>query len=260
MIPAYVISLAASARREVCAGRLASAGLAFSFFDAVDGRALPEASVSDVVDLDRNRRRFKRGLSRAEIGCYLSHRQIWSQIAAGSAPAALVLEDDAILAPALPAFLAALDDYALDDALIKLDGPRLRPRRLRGPVGPALAGVRLVELITVTPHTTGYVIGRRAAARMLAARQRFFRPVDTDMKFTWEHGVPIIATDPVLVQTDAAADSSIEPDRAALKPRSGAVRLLRNLRYQADFYLRRRWAKSPVHAYQLTRRDGAADD
>jgi glycosyl transferase family 25 len=230
------------------------AGVSFVFSDAVDGRWLDTEAMGRPYDRDLNGTHFKRPLSSGEIGCYLSHQALWKTVAEGERPAALILEDDCVVAPGLAPFLAAIERYNLTDLVLKLDGSRRRRRRTRRVLAEDVGGVQVIELEVVAPHTTGYIIGRRAAAAMLAVRQRFFRPVDTDMKFVWEHGVPILATDPILVRS-ADADSMICAGREALKPRSPLVRLVRNLRYQSDFFLRRHEAHTVTDAFQLTEAD-----
>ena len=63
----------------------ARAGFAAERLTAVDGRDLSDADIAAVMDAERNRRRYKRTLTRGEIGCYLSHRLAWSRIAASGA-------------------------------------------------------------------------------------------------------------------------------------------------------------------------------
>ena len=73
--------------------QLDSLELTWERIPAVDGTALPPE-----VLLQENRRARPRRLSAGEIGCLRSHVAVWQRIAEARAPAALVLEDDVLLA------------------------------------------------------------------------------------------------------------------------------------------------------------------
>jgi glycosyl transferase family 25 len=93
-IPIFVVSLkTAQARRERITRQMSSLGLAFTFFDAVDGRAMNEEERKALLAPGFS-------LSPGEIGCYLSHIGIYERICAEAIPLALILEDDCELNPA----------------------------------------------------------------------------------------------------------------------------------------------------------------
>ncbi len=87
-IPIYVISLArAIDRRADITARLKSAGMKFEIIDAVNGKEL---------DLSTIKNRIKnKHLKRNEIGCFLSHYNLWQRMVHDKTPFALILEDDA---------------------------------------------------------------------------------------------------------------------------------------------------------------------
>jgi glycosyl transferase family 25 len=94
-VPIFVVSLArATARREAVTRHLGALGLDFTLVDAVDGRAMSE---------EQRRAACAPGLTIApgEIGCYLSHIEIYRRMGQQGLPLALVLEDDAVLNPAI---------------------------------------------------------------------------------------------------------------------------------------------------------------
>lgn len=228
MLAAYVVSMARSIeRRERLCADLAAMGIPARIWTATDGAALSSEEICAAYDEDANRKGFKRPLSRAEIGCYLSHQRLWAQIASSDAPAALVLEDDAEVSPALPALLENLEQTIPQGAILKLDG-------CREPKAPTVTfgGHTFACERTIAPRTTGYIIGREAARQMLA-RKRFFRPIDIDIKHHWEHGVPIFSANPALVR-ESAQQSTIEASRQGNK-QSAFTRFVANLRYQFHF-------------------------
>jgi glycosyl transferase family 25 len=89
------------------------------------------------------------------------------------------------------------------------------------------------------PRTTGYIIGRRAAQKLLSFTASVARPIDIDLKFYWEHNVPILTLHKQIVAERAATASTIENLRRQTKPGSPLSRFARNLRYQMNFTIGR---------------------
>jgi hypothetical protein len=96
--PVYVVhSRALVDRRGALEAALAALGWTARWIDT------PETTSLSYIT-----RRVSPRLSRAQAGVYLKHLEVWKQIAAGSAPRALVLEDD----PIFPAdFARTFDEY-----------------------------------------------------------------------------------------------------------------------------------------------------
>ena len=97
MIPTYIISLANQQdRREHMQQECARVGIEATFIDAVDMR---QASQSDIERLSsrllHKKTKKQRWLTRGELGCALSHHQVYAHIVRQQHPYALILEDDA---------------------------------------------------------------------------------------------------------------------------------------------------------------------
>lgn len=234
MIRTYVISLPGSPRRSQCRRQLHGANIEFSFFDAINGRT--EESVARYLHLYsaiENRRKFKRPLSLEEIGCYLSHRLLWMKVVRANSPA-LILEDDFIWHRETTTFIESIPDSLLEHAVIKVSTSR--NLRFDGEPLHSFVGHDIREFRVVSPHTTGYIIGPKAAEQMLMVRTRFCRPVDTDMKHVWEHGITVYGVSPPLVGDNMCLSrSTILAGREATKPASAVRRFMANLRYQLQF-------------------------
>lgn len=229
-LPIRVLSLIdAVERRKAVNAEFVRHGLHFSFVDAIDGRRMADAELDLHYDRVRNASDFKRPLSREEVACALGHRAIWRQVAEGSDPVVLVCEDDLVLGPAFDGFLRSVAAHAavFEPMLVKLDGA---PRR--GEVVARLADVDLVLTRRLPGRTTGYLLGRGAAAALSAREGKISRPVDMDLKHYWEHGVPILLARPQLVSVRPKTGSGMELSRAAAKPAGPWRRLSGNLRYQ----------------------------
>ena len=221
---AYLINLDRSPERlATMDARLRHLGIAYERVPAIDGRRLPPRPGSR--------------LSAGERGCLLSHMETWRMIAERGEPYALVLEDDALLSPRLPSFLADISWIPDDAGVIKLDTtgkPVLvddRPRTTK-------AGANIVSLRSPHMGTSAYVISARAA-RSLAARDSG-RPVDVALFELPHSDVPgaTYQVDPALCRQDGGSASAIAEDRKQLRRQRGHVVYLHLAK--AATFLRRR--------------------
>ncbi len=93
--PIYILSLEGAQRFEPLAEALEARVLAYEVIWGIDGRSrLPEEH-EHRVDRSGAEARMGRPMTDGEFACALSHRKIYERIAAGDAPSAIVLEDDA---------------------------------------------------------------------------------------------------------------------------------------------------------------------
>ena len=125
-------------------------------------------------------------LSPGERGCFLSHRRCWQEIATGSDPYALIVEDDLQLDPARwPDALALIQRNADEDSFIRL------PAKNREPLTQSQDSEGAAQLFTpkvIGLQTVAQVVGRHAARRLLAATTTLDRPVDTTLQMHWITG------------------------------------------------------------------------
>lgn len=106
--PIFVISLKDSQRREFIRERLTSLGFQFQFFDAIYGKDLNE-DVLAKVDFDFYPQRFgaRKALTKGELGCALSHIEVYKKMVAENIPEAIIFEDDAIVSLYFRSILSA---------------------------------------------------------------------------------------------------------------------------------------------------------
>lgn len=202
--PILVISLPGSPRRPAMARRLAQWRGAWSFLDATDGEALAPAELAAVYRDAEALRAYGRSLSRAEIGCALSHRRAYEWIVAQGAGAAIVLEDDAEPSPSFAAFAASGTDFAFDVVSLYTSSALVRRRPER-----EVAGVALHRAAGMVTNTVGYLVSRRGAERLLQATRRICRPADWPV---FPQDLAFYVSSPPLVRHDAR-DSGIESGR-----------------------------------------------
>ncbi|CUH49822.1 glycosyltransferase family 25 protein [Ruegeria atlantica] len=220
-------------RRRFCESEIARFGLCHKFSDAIAGDQISNAELRKFYDADMNRIKFKRPLSRNEVACTLGHRQIWQEIVKSQDYVSLVLEDDAAFVQDPRSFLEELLECGkcFEDVMIKLDGIS----RNNGQVIKSVADQNLILSDRLPPRTTGYIIGRRAAKRLLALNAPIARPIDIDLKFYWEHNVPILTLGQKMITEREDFNSTIDHCRSKTKPGSSMARFVRNLMYQTKY-------------------------
>lgn len=115
-------------------------------------------------------------LSERECACTLSHFRAMRQLLEGDAPFALVLEDDLVLSPRLPAFLKQVEADPIPFDLLRVETceKRIRVLPAEAPVG----DVEIVRFIGYDSGAGGYLVSRRGAERVLAAEDARLRPID----------------------------------------------------------------------------------
>jgi glycosyl transferase family 25 len=236
--PIFVIAFANDDhRRAMMTRRLEALGLAFSFIDAIDGRALPEAerlAEEDPARADWIGHHLRPGA----FGCLLSHRKAWQALLDSGAELGLVLEDDAVLGAALPDILDRLSQLADRLDLVNLHHFSGRPME------PALA-LSDQHSLTVTRYNE---IGAEAcilsatAARQLLARSLPARfEVDLLINRWWEHGLQVLTlSPPVADQDDTPSQIGYQQAPPPITGDGPSHQLKRRWNRLADSYRKRR--------------------
>jgi glycosyl transferase family 25 len=117
-----------------------------------------------------------KGLTTGEVACSLSHAAAWRRLLEDGLSAAVIFEDDAILSPRLPQFLAEIDRFT-DAAIIKLEcwpGPVLLAGRART----TMDGVVVRRVLSIFLGAASYVISAEAARECLGRPELHKMPVD----------------------------------------------------------------------------------
>ena len=206
-----------SERRTRIEGQLAHLGLPGERLPAVWWKHLPPAEQSLLYSAERNHGLYYQPLVDGEKGCYASHIQAWRQLLASDAPALVVLEDDVRLRPQFADVVNAIAALQEPWDMVKLLGRDREKVRSQRPLVP---GTALVEYSRVPSMTAGYVVSRAGAAKLLAHRQPFGRPIDVDLRFWWEcDQLRILGVSPSAIALDDTSEvSSIWDTRDTLTP------------------------------------------
>ncbi|HMN04895.1 MAG TPA: glycosyltransferase family 25 protein [Flavobacteriales bacterium] len=110
-------------RKRAIGAALDGVGMKYAFLDATMGNELSPQQIAGVYDEQAALRHktIPRRLHASHIGCNLSHRQAYQQVAARELKSALILEDDAMPLPGpLAQLAAAMDELPPDWDLLYL--------------------------------------------------------------------------------------------------------------------------------------------
>jgi glycosyl transferase, family 25 len=239
--PIFVINLKASPdRRTACADQLGRLGLTPTFVDAVDGRTMSDAEIAALVDEAGRLKRAPKPLSKAEVGCYLSHMAVLEKILAEDLPQALVMEDDLLAGDELPAVLVAIASKELPPyEMIKLGISEPQTKAFT-PIAPLTGTAALVRHHNVVNSNLAYVMTRAGAERFLRYGRPIRYPVDVAMNRSWRHGLDILAVRPWPVLPNPAFAATIGADRFQDRAEGGlALRLERRARKAYDSLAKR---------------------
>ncbi|MEM9374810.1 MAG: glycosyltransferase family 25 protein [Pseudomonadota bacterium] len=184
MLKIRVISMdSADRRRSMMSEQLSQQSTPWSIMDACtsEGRIPYRDDLAMSV--------LGRSLNRGEIGCFTSHAQLWSELAAEpDGSAYCILEDDVLLDGD---FFNRLSDLA---ALIQTLGYIRLYAKVPAPphyVTPLVDMRHVVRFHRLVFGTQGYLLSKRAALTLLTHTSCFYRPVDHIIDRFWDHGLPI---------------------------------------------------------------------
>ncbi len=259
----YCLSLPRSVdRRRRFSAEAARAGLAFKYVDGLDARGAEAGELSRLADQRLAEQRFGRRLSPGEIACAEGHLRIYRRLLDSDAEAALIFEDDVLLAENFRDVLkglAGLGSEFMHRRLVLLLNDRQRyqayplwvRRRRKVPVASEQGLLEVVRSDNALHGTFGYVITRNAAAAILDAEREINVPADAWDIF-WKSGAlqRIWVLDPPAVLHPASReDGSIGQERKLIEAqlcaeRYGGTGLRKLLRIISD---RRRIAASVAH-------------
>lgn len=228
--PIFVISLAREeGRRADMIRRLDAADVAYEIVDGVDGAALNRAEYAGRLEqyhrregscfrLNHSKRRFAGRLSPGEVGCYLSHYNLWRRIADEKIPAAVILEDDAEPAADFGAVVREVAESGWKWDLIYLhrDHSEKIYRVLQN-----VGGDRRLVQLKITPNAAGaYMISASGAAKLLRHCWFMHHGLDVVWKdfWNWDGRVYAVCPNPVRQLCPPSAIGNVDAISAE-KPR-----------------------------------------
>lgn len=201
-------------------------GLNFSRVQAVDGKCLTEDEVCQWTIPKLKRQLFFRDLSRAEIGCCLSHRKCWQMLVDSSEDWALIFEDDCVFSERALPFITNEKWIPEGIKLCQLShlgnsGDKILIEKRKYDLNDGRRMIRVIK-----PHHIGtgaYYIHREVAKLALDATKTFEAPVDEmifSLRYPFGRRYAGWIVNPYPVKLDTLAESTIghETTRGFGKP------------------------------------------
>lgn len=171
MLPVFFINMSSRPDRlRHIEHQLAGCGLGGTRIEAV--------TPADFSSEQRRRERGATSLADGELACSLSHRKIWRLMLDQELPAALILEDDVLLAAVIKTFLSDPDLLEGGTDAIQLE-THATTALIGRPRPSAVAGVTLNRLMSSSLGSAAYVMTSRLAARLLSRSDLDMVPLDS---------------------------------------------------------------------------------
>jgi len=234
----FVLTLAGQhARRAPLLLELQRQQIDFELFFGIDGRKGLPAQHEAMIDRDEAERVLRRRMTDGEFACALSHRAIYERMLSEGLDAALILEDDAIVAPRLGEFVRSGGCFAAP--MILLDYSRVSVSLLSG--RPYKSFGHLWRVVVTPCFATGYVLSAWAARELMVKTT----PVRSISDWPCDiHELKACALHPRLVDHLQVGNtlSHLAADRQQTKTRKKSPRRYLSREYWGS-YLRKRLSK-----------------
>jgi glycosyl transferase family 25 len=241
-----VINLDKSQQRlSRISARLDELKMPFERVAATYGADLNDRQLKAVYSESLNAKSYRRPLSRAEIGCYMSHLKAWQTIVDRELACALVIEDDLVIDAPLKDFIESLshstDSWDIVKFYCRKKNPKVTSRTAIG------SGYDLCRFQKIPIGNLAQLITLEGAKKLLAARQTFGRPADDDIQHWWEADLNVLSVFPPVVHVIPNATSDIE-QQGARKEKRQNFRLWHGafLRAKYEYRLRTELQKAPL--------------
>ncbi|WP_317055953.1 glycosyltransferase family 25 protein [Roseovarius rhodophyticola] len=235
-IHVFVLHLVrATARRENAQGLLQDAkdigGFDGEIWPAVDGSALSDTDLEGALGVERFEPSYPFTLKTGEIGCFLSHRQIWAEMQTRDEDAALIIEDDADIDAA--SFSKAVDLAKQHIQTLGYIQFQTRPPKGHAHLIDTVGEARLVVPRQAGLRTTAQMVSKATARHLLDRSVAFDRPVDTFVQSHWHTGLRPAIIYPSGIQdiADRLDGSTIQSGKKPLMEKLG--RELSRKRYRS---------------------------
>jgi len=183
-ITVFIVNLKRSVeRKQYMQNLLETIGLSAVFIEAVDGRLLSDDCINEYYDKKESLTSVGRELSASEVGCALSHIDIYKKITQGNIGASLVLEDDIVLGEDLLEVLAQCKLFPNDWELVFLGhhGERSREADTLSSFWGSTSLTKNYKLwrpVERVSGTYGYLVSQRGAENLLELSGRISKPID----------------------------------------------------------------------------------
>ena len=186
--------------------QLDALGHPYQIVDAVDGATL-DLSTLNRLRQDSVRLRHGHDLIPGEIGCFLSHYQMWESFVQENIPVALILEDDVVLSDDFAEVVSEMVAEKWRWDIILLDTRKYhKGKTIRTVGGEKYSIIRVNRRIL---GTGAYLINNRAAKNLVSYCYEIRAPIDELFGEWWHNGLAFYCLCPRLANHGGAEDSTI---------------------------------------------------
>ncbi len=211
--PVFIINLPEDTdRRKIMQERLEPTGVPYEFIEAVNGREFDLAN-TPAYNRKKRLRYFGRDMIGGEIGCLLSHRNIYEKMDRENIPFAAILEDDVVFEPEFKDVLCALVETKVPWDVVRFLGSKKVYARGCRKIAPLLGQYWTARLPTAPGGAHGYVLTLKAARVMLKHMKTNWVPIDTLQGRIWETGLETLVLHPAPLHIDESAETTIGDSR-----------------------------------------------
>lgn len=179
----------------------------FERLSAVYGPDLKLVELNKHYSSKLNAKEYHKQLNSGEIGCYLSHRKAWQAIVDQELDFAVILEDDFSLNENFKSLIPSLRSLKVEWDYIKLAEFPVKRKVVESF---DLSPFQLVQYDKTPSRTGAQAVSFAGAKKLLAASEKFGRPVDIDLQHTWELGVKLFGLKPYPVNLQSQFESEID--------------------------------------------------
>lgn len=203
----YIVSLSdAVERREHIVRQISKfPHLRWNFFDAI--RIKSRSEYPDDYNVASRRFLFGDDLRPGEVGCFLSHRELWRRCAESSESAWCILEDDIIINDNFEQCIKFLMQHSHEWDVVRLM-QLLERKRSRTHI--TLNEQYILRAYDRQPSgTQGYLIKSIAARKLAEHAADIVWPIDETLDLYWEHRQRLYCVAPSAIGTCPDFDSLI---------------------------------------------------
>lgn len=205
----FIINLPDSKnRRENMRTVLKNTQLDWDFFEAFDGRNITDKQKNTVYDASKAKNNVGREMSGGEIGCAISHRNVYKYMIDNNIPEAVILEDDVVLSDSFKETVIAISELCLKNTIVKLEDRCENLRTsvwniIRLPNGSVLG--KLVDRKAFGAY--GYYLDKTAAASLLSLSDKVINV--SDHWYFYKRYINVFNLNPSIVSIDPQYHSDI---------------------------------------------------
>ncbi|GAB3371828.1 glycosyltransferase family 25 protein [Spongiibacter taiwanensis] len=221
-VECYVINLERDRQKKSYMEELLSnLGVSAVFFHAIDGSLIKPSQKVDLYSSIGSRAKIGRVLTSAEIGCALSHIEVYKKIILQDKKYALILEDDVIIEPDFKSVCAAAVERIENSDIIFLGSHTSSNRhkdvflKIRGKTQISLG--RYIGYPAEPPYGAyAYLVSRASAKKMLEIVANLSLPIDHYTSSSALLDIKVIKPSVIRVNSKLETLSNLNEDRYRL--------------------------------------------